>query len=88
MASGQRLIASGVCDAVLVGGADTLCRLTLRGFKSLELISEKRCQPMDKDRSGINIGEAAGLLLLEKMQRRRNLVRSCLLLVNPPMRIT
>ncbi len=66
MASGQRLIASGVCDAVLVGGADTLCRLTLRGFKSLELISEQRCQPMDKDRSGINIGEASGLLLLEK----------------------
>jgi 3-oxoacyl-[acyl-carrier-protein] synthase I len=66
MATGQRLIASGVCDAVLVGGADTLCRLTLRGFKSLELISEHRCQPMDKDRSGINIGEAAGFLLLEK----------------------
>ncbi|NOT10549.1 MAG: beta-ketoacyl-ACP synthase [Methylococcaceae bacterium] len=66
LATGQRLIASGVCDAVLVGGADTLCRLTLRGFKSLELISEQRCQPMDKDRAGINIGEAAGLLLLEK----------------------
>jgi 3-oxoacyl-[acyl-carrier-protein] synthase I len=66
LATGQRLIASGICDAVLVGGADTLCRLTLRGFKSLELISEQRCQPMDKERSGINIGEAAGLLLLEK----------------------
>jgi 3-oxoacyl-[acyl-carrier-protein] synthase-1 len=64
--AGQRLIASGVCDAVLVGGIDTLCRLTLRGFKSLELISAQRCQPMDKDRSGINIGEAAALLLLEK----------------------
>jgi len=66
IAAGQRLIASGVCDAVLVGGADTLCRLTLRGFKSLELISERPCRPMDKDRSGINIGEAAGLMLLEK----------------------
>jgi 3-oxoacyl-[acyl-carrier-protein] synthase-1 len=66
IASGQRLIASGVCDAVLVGGVDSLCRLTLRGFKSLELISAQRCQPMDKNRSGINIGEAAGLLLLEK----------------------
>jgi 3-oxoacyl-[acyl-carrier-protein] synthase-1 len=60
------LIVSGVCDAVLVGGADTLCRLTLHGFKSLELISAQRCRPMDKDRCGINIGEAAGLMLLEK----------------------
>ena len=66
IATGQRLIASGVCDAVLVGGVDTLCRLTLRGFKSLELISAQRCQPMDKDRSGINIGEAAALMLLER----------------------
>jgi 3-oxoacyl-[acyl-carrier-protein] synthase-1 len=66
IAAGQRLIASGVCDAVLAGGADTLCRLTLRGFKSLELLSEQRCRPMDINRSGINIGEAAALLLLEK----------------------
>lgn len=66
IAAGQRLIASGVCDAVLVGGVDTLCRLTLRGFKSLDLISEKYCQPMDKDRCGINIGEAGALLVLEK----------------------
>jgi len=66
IATGQRLIASGVCDAVLAGGADTLCRLTLYGFKSLELIAAQHCQPMDKDRSGINIGEAAALVLLEK----------------------
>ncbi len=66
MAAGQRLIGSGVCDAVLVGGVDTLCRLTLRGFRSLDLISPEPCRPMDQNRQGINIGEAAGLLLLEK----------------------
>ena len=66
IAAGQRLINNGVCDAALVGGVDTLCRLTLRGFNSLNLVSEKPCQPMDKSRSGISIGEAAGLLLLEK----------------------
>lgn len=67
IAAGQRLIANGVCDAVLVGGVDTLCRLTLRGFSSLELVSPNPCTPMDKNRTGISIGEAAGLLLLEKM---------------------
>jgi 3-oxoacyl-[acyl-carrier-protein] synthase-1 len=67
IAAGQRLINNGLCDAVLVGGVDTLCRLTLRGFSSLDLISEKPCTPMDKNRTGISIGEAAALLLLEKM---------------------
>jgi 3-oxoacyl-[acyl-carrier-protein] synthase-1 len=66
IAAGQRLIAAGVCDAVLAGGVDTLCRLTLRGFHSLDLISAQPCRPLDKHRQGINIGEAAGLLLLEK----------------------
>ena len=66
IAAGQRLINSGLCDAVIVGGVDTLCRLTLRGFRSLELISSQPCTPMDKNRQGISIGEAAGLLVLEK----------------------
>ncbi|MGH8477305.1 MAG: beta-ketoacyl-ACP synthase [Methylococcales bacterium] len=66
VAAGQRLIRNGICDAVLAGGVDTLCRLTLRGFHSLELLSSTRCQPMDQNRRGINIGEAAALLLLEK----------------------
>ena len=66
IAAGQRLIANDICDAVLVGGVDTLCRLTLRGFNSLGLVAPKPCKPMDKNRAGISIGEAAGLLLLEK----------------------
>ena len=66
IAAGQRLIANNICDAVLVGGVDTLCRLTLRGFYSLDLVSTEPCRPMDKNRNGINIGEGAGLLLLEK----------------------
>jgi 3-oxoacyl-[acyl-carrier-protein] synthase-1 len=66
IAAGQRLISAGICDAVLVGGVDTLCRLTLRGFRSLELVANQPCKPMDKDRQGISIGEAAGLMLLEK----------------------
>ncbi|MCK5356340.1 MAG: beta-ketoacyl-ACP synthase [Methyloprofundus sp.] len=66
IAAGQRLINTGICDAVIVGGVDTLCRLTLRGFRSLDLVSSKPCTPMDKNRQGISIGEAAGLLVLEK----------------------
>jgi len=69
IAAGQRLINAGICDAVLVGGVDTLCRLTLRGFRSLELVASQPCTPMDRNRQGISIGEAAGLMLLEKCHK-------------------
>jgi 3-oxoacyl-[acyl-carrier-protein] synthase-1 len=61
-----RLIATGLCDAAVVGGVDTLCRMTLHGFASLELLSAGPCRPNDAERSGINIGEAAGFALLER----------------------
>lgn len=68
LGAARRLINTGICDAVISGGVDTLCQLTLRGFFSLDLISEQRCAPMDAARNGISIGEGAGLLLLEKMR--------------------
>ncbi len=62
---GSHLIASGLADAVVVGGADSLCRLTLSGFAALELIAPGPCRPCDAERQGISIGEAAGFCLLE-----------------------
>ena len=64
--SGQRMLAAGLVDAVLVGGADSLCGLTLNGFDSLESLSCARCQPFDEARQGINIGEGAALFLLSR----------------------
>ena len=66
MAAGQRLINANLADAVLVGGIDTLCQLTLNGFNSLESLSSDLCQPCGAQRDGINIGEAACLFLLSK----------------------
>jgi 3-oxoacyl-[acyl-carrier-protein] synthase-1 len=60
------LIESGVCDAAIVGGVDSLCRMTLQGFGALELVSPDPCRPCDAQRSGISIGEAAGFALLER----------------------
>ena len=61
------LIEAGLADAVVVGGVDTLCRMTLRGFASLELLSRGGpCRPCAADRDGISIGEAAALVLLER----------------------
>ncbi|CAI1190477.1 beta-ketoacyl-[acyl-carrier-protein] synthase family protein [Serratia ficaria] len=64
--SGQRLIAAGLADAAIVGGADSLCRMPINGFNSLESLSLERCTPFAAGRSGINIGEAAALMLLTR----------------------
>jgi len=65
-ATAYRAIYSGLCDAAIVGGVDTLCLTTLYGFHSLQLLSENQCRPSDVTRNGISIGEAAGFALLHR----------------------
>ena len=65
-ATASRWIQHGIVDAALVGGVDSLCLSILYGFNSLELISGHPCKPFDRDRDGINIGEAAGYALLTR----------------------
>ena len=64
--SAHRLLDLGVCDAVICGGVDSLCKLTLNGFSSLDAVSNERCNPFSVNRNGINIGEAAVLFLMSK----------------------
>lgn len=65
-ASASRWIAAGLCDGVVVGGVDSLCFMTLYGFASLGLLSDRPCRPCDMNRNGLSIGEAAGFILLER----------------------
>jgi 3-oxoacyl-[acyl-carrier-protein] synthase I len=64
--SARNLLKHGICDAVLVGGVDSLCRTTVNGFASLESITAELTNPMSQNRRGINIGEGAALFLLSK----------------------
>jgi 3-oxoacyl-[acyl-carrier-protein] synthase-1 len=64
-ATAARMIETGMCDAAIVGGADTLCLTTLYGFNALQLLSADPCRPFDAARSGLSLGEAAGFVLLE-----------------------
>ncbi|MFK7991984.1 MAG: beta-ketoacyl-ACP synthase [Sandaracinaceae bacterium] len=64
--SAERLIRSGVVDAVLIGGIDSLARMTLQGFHSLGILSEHPCRPFGEGRDGINIGEGAAFVLVER----------------------
>jgi 3-oxoacyl-[acyl-carrier-protein] synthase-1 len=60
------MIASGLIDAAVVGGVDTLCLTTLYGFNSLGLTATQACRPYDTSRNGISIGEAGAFVLLEQ----------------------
>jgi len=62
----QRLLAANAVDAVLVGGVDALSQTTLRGFHSLQILSPVYCRPLSRERRGINIGEGAAYLLIER----------------------
>ncbi|MBS0226616.1 MAG: beta-ketoacyl-[acyl-carrier-protein] synthase family protein [Proteobacteria bacterium] len=66
-AQAARLIQSGVVDAALVGGVDTLCGSVLFGFNSLGLVSTQPCRPFDAQRDGISLGEAGGFAVLERI---------------------
>ena len=63
---GKRMLESGLVDAVIAGGADTLCKVPINGFNSMGVISQERCLPFNKNRAGINIGEGGGLMILSK----------------------
>ncbi len=62
----RRLLQIGLCDAVIVGGADTLCGMTLGGFSALESISPQLVNPMSRNRCGINLGEGAALFIMSR----------------------
>ena len=62
-------IRDGLCDVVLCGGADALSRVTYLGFSSLRLPSMDVCRPFDASRNGLNLGEGAGVLVLESPER-------------------
>ena len=71
---GASWIRSGICDVVIAGGADELCRVTYNGFISLMITDKSPCRPFDVGRKGLNLGEGAAMLVLESKTfcRKRN----------------
>ena len=73
----KKLLDNNVCDAVIAGAADALCKMPVFGFHSLEVLSDKPSIPFSKNRNGINIGEGAGVFLLEKEPDSKSSVLLC-----------
>ena len=65
MSVAHALLRAGLAGRVLAGGADSLCRLTFHGFRTLQLLAPEGCTPLDARRTGMTVGEGAGFLVLE-----------------------
>jgi 3-oxoacyl-[acyl-carrier-protein] synthase II len=65
------VIAAGLADTVVTGGSDVLARLTYGGFNSLRSVDPDFCRPFDRERRGLSIGEAAGILVFEEEEHAR-----------------
>ena len=64
-------IAWGQLDVALAGASDVLCRLTFSGFNALRLVDTEPCRPFCRTRKGMNLGEAAALLVLEELSHAK-----------------
>ena len=63
---GAMLIKNGYAKRAIVGGTDSLAKFTINGFNSLHILSPDTCTPFDEGRKGLNLGEGAAFLILEK----------------------
>jgi len=71
----QRELASNNYDFVVIVGVDFLSKFIISGFQAFKALSPKLCRPFDKDRCGLNLGEAAATLILSNEQLTINNIR-------------
>lgn len=65
------LICSDQADIMIAGGSDTISQFTFSGFSILRTMARDVCRPFDKNRTGIVLGEGAGVLILEEYEMAR-----------------
>jgi 3-oxoacyl-(acyl-carrier-protein) synthase len=63
---GAMLMNNGYAKRAIVGGTDSLAKFTINGFNALHILSNEICTPFDEGRKGLNLGEGAAWLILEK----------------------
>ena len=65
---GYDLIQSDEADLVLAGSADAFSWIPFTGFNQLRSMAPEKCQPFDKNRQGMMLGEGGGILILETLE--------------------
>ena len=62
------LLQLGRADVVIAGGADAFSRVAFTGFTRMFAVAPERCQPFDRNRKGMIVGEGAGIAVLERLE--------------------
>jgi len=65
---GYDLVKKGTIDYAIVGGSDPFSRIAFTGFNRLFAMAPDKCQPFDKNRKGMMLGEGVGILILEELE--------------------
>lgn len=63
---GAEMLKRGDADIVIAGGSEALSKFHLNGFNTLMILDSERCRPFDASRRGLNLGEGAAFVVLEK----------------------
>jgi 3-oxoacyl-[acyl-carrier-protein] synthase II len=64
-------IREGRVDLAVTGGSESLSQLTFSGFNALKALDPQPCRPFDRLRQGLSLGEGAGVMILEPLDRAR-----------------
>ena len=72
--TGMRLIQSGQYQHAVIAGADVISKFILSGFQSFQAISNEPCKPFDAGRTGINLGEGAGTIILSSDKKKEQVI--------------
>lgn len=65
---GFDMVRSGKISKAIVGGTDAFSYLSFTGFNQFRAVAPEKCQPFDKNRKGMMVGEGAGVLVLERLE--------------------
>lgn len=63
-----RLLRTDRLDVVIAGGVDALTQFTLNGFNTLMIVDRQQCEPLDRHRRGLNLGEGAAYVLMMRKE--------------------
>lgn len=63
---GSEMLKRDEVDLVIAGGSEALSRFHLNGFNTLMILDKEQCRPFDDTRAGLNLGEGAAFVVLEK----------------------
>jgi 3-oxoacyl-[acyl-carrier-protein] synthase II len=66
---GFDLIRLGRADGIIAGGSEPFSKVAFTGFNQFSAVAPEKCQPFDKNRKGMMVGEGAGILILESLER-------------------